>query len=193
MIYRLKFDRFRFLTFDISPDEWIAKLGASYIFQLDEPCWSEFWPEINGRFFNDSDSTDLPKVPDISVWFMQNLVLNSAARESLERDHPEWIESAGEILPIKCERIDYYVWHITCFAADDCIDHSLSERLVEESGHTELKNLAFKPDFNPKYPVFHTDYDGGQALFCTNSFRDWVDAAGLQGLVFSEDLVNPFD
>lgn len=192
MIHRLKFDRNRFLSFDISPDEWIAKLGPSYLFMLDEPRWREFWPDINGQFFNDSDGNDLPKVPDICVWFMQNLVLSSSAREGLECEHSDWISGCGELLPLKCEGIDYYLWHIIHTASDDLVDEKLSERLVEESGHIELGKLVFKPDIEVQYPVFHTYYDGAQALFCTHEFREWVEKVGLQGLLFDDDLANPF-
>ncbi|WKT60941.1 hypothetical protein Q2E61_01690 [Microbulbifer thermotolerans] len=192
MIYRLKFDRNRFLSFDITPEQWMEKLGPSYIFMLDEPQWSDFWPPINGQFFNHSDGDKLPKVPEICVWFMHDLVLNAEVRKALEQDHPEWIQSCGELLPIRCENIDYYVWHITHIVDDKCIDNTRSQRLLEESGHIELQALAFKPCAESDLPLFHTHYDGARALFCNDTFKQWVDGRGLQGLVFDTQLANPF-
>lgn len=192
MVYRLKFDRERFLSFDITPEQWMEKLGPGYLFMLDEPRWSEFWPTMNGQFFNHSDGDDLPKVPEICVWFMHDLVLNADAREALERDHPEWIRGCGELLPVKCEGIDYYAWHITHISADDCVDETRSQRLVEESGHIELQSLAFKPSAKFEQPLFHTSYDGARALFCTDEFKHWVEGRGLKGLVFDTRLTSPF-
>lgn len=175
MIYRLKFDRSRFLCFDVSPDEWLEKLGPRYLFQLDERDWSAFWPTINGQFFNDSDGDNLPKVPDISVWFMQNLVLNEKARALLQSEHPEWAKGCGELLALQCEGIDYSAWHSTHIVSDECIDQSKSQRTVEESGHIELQALAFKADAIFEQPLFHCNFDDAQALFCTQEFKYWAE------------------
>lgn len=194
MIYRLKADRNRFLLFDVSPDEWLEKLGPDYFFMLDEPEWSSFWSTINGCFLNEAESSggSLPAVPDIGVWFMQNLVLTKQAHTALMTTMPEVFSAAGEVLPVYCEGIEYSLWHISSVAGDSVIDEFASSREVEPSGHIELLSLAFKPDAEFPSPVFHTAYDGGKGLFCTQEFKDWVEAAGLNGLVFDTDLANIF-
>lgn len=193
MVYRLKTDRNRFLLFDVSPDEWLEKLGEDYIFLLDEPQWASFWPAINGVFYNHSDvSGDLLAVPDVSVWFMQNLVLSDKAYNVLQQEGPESVLQAGEFLPVSCEGVQYWIWHISSFADDSTVDDQASAREVEPSGHIELSSLSFKAGAEFPSPVFHTAYDGGKGLYCTQAFKDSIEAIGLTGLVFDTDLANIF-
>lgn len=193
MVYRLKTNRNQFLMFDVSPDEWLEKLGEDYIFMLDDPQWTSFWPSINGVFFNQSEvSGELPAVPDVSVWFMENLVLSDKAYNVLKLDGPESVLQAGEFLPVSCEGVKYWVWHITSFVDDSAVDDQLSVREVEPSGHIEVSNLTFKAGAEFTSPVFHTSYDGGKGLYCTQGFKDWIEAVGFAGLVFDTDLANIF-
>lgn len=194
MIYRLKSDRERFLIPDIDPDELAQKLGPDYFFMLAEPRWAGFWKDINIGFHNDSESGALPALPDVSVWFMSHLVLSVDARSRLELSLTEQgvsLDDLGELLPVSCEGIEYFLLHVTNTVEDEAIDIEASGRTVEASGHIEVAALAFNDD-QIGAPLFHTSFDGEKGLFCTESFKAMLESLRLSGLVFDEYLASIF-
>lgn len=186
MIYKLRYDRFKFLVFEIMPDEVEEKLGDFFI--LHEPLWTDFWKPLNAIFFDDSDNKNVITPPDITCWFIDNLVLNEKAYQLLS----ETLAPYGELLPVKCEGIPYWVLHITQFTKIDAVDEDKSERVIEESGYIDMKQLTFKADKVKDLLLFKTEFDGYKNIYCSEKFKERVEAAGLQGLVFSTDLASLF-
>lgn len=186
MIYKLRFDRSKYLAFDISPEEIEEKLGDFFI--LDEPIWSDFWKPLNAKFYDDSDKKNVTTPPDITCWFVEHLVLNEKAYRSLNDE----LESYGEFLPVKSEGVPYWVLHITKHTGLEAVDEEKSDRSIEESGYIDMKHLTFNENEVKDLLLFKTEYDSYKNIYCTVRFKDLVEKAGLEGLVFSTDLVSIF-
>ena len=188
MIYKLRFDRSRFLTFEISPDELEAKFGADHIFMLDEPEWSGFWKPLDAKFLDFSDKKNVTALPDITCWFTDQLVLNEKAYDLLSNV----LEPYGELLPVKCEGIPYWVLHVTKPTGLDVIDESKSERQVEGGGYIDVSSMAFKESAVENLLLFKAEYNGYKNVYCTEGFKALVENASLEGLVFNRDLASVF-
>jgi len=182
MIYRLRFDRFNFMTFDIWPEEVEAKLGDMFI--LDAPRWKEFWQPLNAQFTDMSDSGGVFKVPDITCWFTNDLALNQAAYDSLSKV----LAPYGELLPCKCEGIPYWVLHVTHKTGMDAVDLSKSERIVEAGGYIDMQSLVFNEKKLDGLLIFKTEFSNYRNIYCTEEFKSLVENSGLKGLLFSTDL-----
>lgn len=185
MVYRLRFDRFNFLVGDISLAEIKAKLGN--IFALDAPQWADIWVPLEIQFSDDSDRQNVTTPPDISCWFTNELILNEKAYLAIG----EQLEPYGELLPANCEGIGYWVLHVTRRTGMDAVDLEQSAREVAASGVIELQTLAFNDDAINDELIFKTEYNDFQSIFCTETFKELVEAADLKGLAFSSDLVEP--
>ena len=186
MIYKLRYDRFNYLVFEIMPDEVEEKLGDYFI--LDEPLWTDFWKPLNAIFFDDSDNKNVITPPDITCWFIDRLVLNEKAYQLLSKR----LAPYGELLPVKCEGVPYWVLHITKLTKMDAVDEDNSERVIEESSYIDMKRLVFKEDKVKDLLLFKTEFDDYKNIYCSEQFKGLVEDAGLEGLVFSTDLASIF-
>ena len=188
MIYKLRFDRNKHLAFDISPEELESKLGEDHFFLLDEPIWSSFWKPLDVQFHDDSDKKSVSSLPDITCWFTDQLVLSKKAYSSLY----EALTPYGEFLPVKYNGSSFWVFHVTRLTGLDAINQPDSERIIETSGHIEVKQMTFIKDEVEDLLIFTTEYNGFKNVYCSDNFRALVKSAGLEGLVFHEDLASVF-
>jgi len=188
VVYKLRFDRNKFLAFDISPEEMEEKLGEDYFFMLDEPVWSEFWKALEVQFHDDSDKKDISSLPDITCWFTDQLVLNEHAYNILS----EALTPYGEFLPVKYKEISFWVFHVAKLTGLDVINQTDSARVVEASGHIEVERMLFINKAVDDLLIFKTEYNGFKNVYCSEKFKSLVDRSGLQGLVFNEDLASVF-
>jgi len=181
MIYKLRFDRSKFLTFEISPDELEARFGADYLFMLDEKKWSDFWKPVNAKFLDFSDKKNVTALPDITCWFTDQLVLNEKSYSLLF----DALLPYGEFVPVKCEGVDYWILHVTKLIDLDAIDVSKSERQVEDGGYIDVSSMVFKESAVNNLLLFKTEYNGYKNIYCTDGFKALVEDASLEGLVFN--------
>ncbi len=188
MIYKLRFDRAKFLTFEISPNELEAKFGADHLFMLDEPLWADFWKPLNTQFLDFSDKKNVTTPPDISCWFTDQLVLNEKAYGILSND----LEPYGEFLPVRCEGVPYWVLHVTKLTNLDVINEVDSKREIEEGGYIDVSNLVFEEDTVKDLLLFKTEYNGYKNIYCSEQFKNLILNSHLVGLLFSPDLVSIF-
>jgi hypothetical protein len=188
MIYKLRFDRNKHLAFDISPEELESKLGEDHFFLLDEPIWSSFWKSLDVQFHDDSDKKNVSSLPDITCWFTDQLVLSEKAYSSLS----EALTPYGEFLPVKYNGSSFWVFHITKLTGLDAINQPDSERLVEASGHIEVKQMSFNNNAVAGLLVFKTEYNGYNNVYCSDEFKTLLENTGLEGLVFNPDLASVF-
>jgi hypothetical protein len=186
MTYRLKFDRARYMLFDISPDEIEAKLGDFFI--LDEPRWQDFWVPVDGSFSDESDSGDTLRLPDISCWISDNLVLSEEAKNKLQ-DH---LRPYGELLPVNVEGNRWWVLHVTKLTSDEAVDEERSERVIDESTYKDVKMLAFRDEAVKDLLLFKSEYNDYKSIYCNQAFKDLIEGLGLQGLLFDTGLASIF-
>lgn len=188
MTYKLRFDRAKYLAFEISPDELEEKLGADYLFMLDEPKWADFWKPVNAKFIDFSDKKNITTPPDITLWFTDQLVLSDKAYKLLSSQ----LKSYGEFLPVKSEGIPYWLFHVTNLAENDTIDEKTSKRNIEEGGYIDVIKLAFNESQVKDMLLFKTEYNGFKNVYCSEGFKDLVEKNCLNGLIFNTDLASIF-
>ncbi|PUA26447.1 MAG: hypothetical protein B0W54_22065 [Cellvibrio sp. 79] len=183
MIFKLRWDREKFLTFDISPDDIEYVLGDFFL--LDEPLWSEFWKPLNATFFDDSDNGKAIKVPDITVWPGNAcLALNAIALEKLNH----YLKGYGELLPIESEGNPYWLFHSTKQTNLDLVDLEKSARTISETGYVEMQALTFNEKKCADELIFLSEFSDYRDMYCTEEFKQLVESNGLKGLYFSTDL-----
>jgi len=188
VVYKLRFDRNKFLAFDISPEELEEKLGEDYFFMLDEPSWSEFWQALEVQFHDDSDKKNLSSIPDITCWFTDQLVLSEHAYNILS----EVLTPFGEFLPVKHKEISFWIFHVTKLTGLDVINQTDSARTVEASGHIDVEQMSFINELVEDLLIFKTEYNGFKNVYCSEQFKSLVLKSELKGLVFKEDLASIF-
>lgn len=171
------------MLFEIWPDEIEAKLGDMFILQ--EPVWKDFWKPLNAKFSDESDKGKVVKLPDITCWFTDRLALNQKAYDLLATQ----LEPYGELLPVTCEGVPYWVLHVTKKTGMDVVDLSKSEReVIEECDYIGMQSLVFNEEKLKDLLLFQTEFSGYKNLYCTEKFKALIEESGLQGLLFSTDL-----
>lgn len=188
MIYKLRFDRSKYLTFEISPDELEEKFGEDYLFMLDKPCWDDFWKPLNVKFLDFSDNKKVTTPPDVTCWFTDQIVLNEKAYSLLS----EALANYGELLPVLCEGIPYWILHVTEKTGNDAIDDVKSKRSIEEGGYIEISKITFKDEAINHLLIFKSEFDGFRDIYCTDEFKDLLESHNLKGLVFNSNLASVF-
>lgn len=128
MHYRLRYDRDNFMVADISSHEIRAKLGNPFILRHNPISpWAEMWQPLVMTFSDESDAKNVVALPDITVWFTDNLILSQKAYDIVFST----LEPYGEFLPVRCENIPYWVFHLTYITGIDAVDEERSERFID--------------------------------------------------------------
>lgn len=172
------------MLFDIPPDNIEYMLGD--IFLLNDPTstWSDFWKPLPGKFTDWSDKKNVLKIPDITVWFTNEIVLNKKGYEDLANS----LNNYGEFLPITVEGKPYWVLHVTKFVTEDAINTLHSTRIIDEAECITVEDLAFNEQAISDLFIFRTEFTGYKNIYCTEKFKTLIETAGLRGLLFSTDL-----
>ena len=186
MIYRLKYDRFNYMVFDISFNEIAAKLGTPFALHDTTAKWQDFWVPLTGFFYDDSDSENVIKIPDITCRFTDDLAMNQRAYDLLKED----LSPYGEFLPITVEGIQYWILHVNKFTDMAAVDEANSSRFIDESTFINLEALAFKEDVIGDLLIFKTEYIDYRNIYCTEKFKTLIENSGLKGLAFTTDLAS---
>ena len=185
MVYKLRFDRFNFMEFNLSPTEIKGKLGDMFILDNSEQ-WAEFWSPLNGEFFDGSDAGNVIKLPDISLWFTNEIVCNERAYNKVKKN----LETYGEWLPICIEGVQYWLLHVTQKTGVDFVDRKNSERTINPIGKVDLIKLSFNESMIDDLLIFKTEYNNFKNIYCTEKFKLLVESNNLKGLIFSDDMTN---
>lgn len=194
-VYKLRSARESYMNVYISPHEIAAKLGDPFIISPDATQeenlnWSEFWQPLDITFQDDSDHQTASNLPDITWWHDNQLVLNQKAYDALS----EPLSSYGEFLPLNCERVPYWLFHVTKRTAIDAVDLKKSERTIDPVGLIEISKLQFIGEAIAGLLLFKTEYNNYlYNTYCTEEFKSLVEGVCLKGLFFSHDMSNsPF-
>lgn len=103
------------------------------------------------------------------------------------------LHAYGEWLPLRCENTSYWLLHTTKQTGIDIIETEESERTMDATGYTEAQKITLKPNSDKNTLIFQTEYTNYQNVYCTNTFKNIVETAGLKELKFSGDMSNaPF-
>ncbi len=113
-------------------------------------------------------------------WFASHgLVLRPRAVDALE----DLLQSEGELLRLRCDEAELFLWHVTrCLPALDD-DRSRGVRF-EDGRWMRVEKYVWKPRIVSDHAAFRIRGDESHAIFVTDEFvRAWT-KAGLMGLVF---------
>ncbi len=187
MIYRITEDMEQYMRFHIESMELYAKMGDDITINLggSRERYASIWNTPNCHFYtNESDFPDAIKVPDITLWTTR-LLLNEKALDILRAP----LQEICEFLPVNCEGNTYHIANILCIAEDRHaldIEHS---RYHEIDGYKmDLECIAFREERLNGVPLFKSEYDACNRIFCTEKFRDLIDTHQLKGILFRTDL-----
>lgn len=143
------------------------------------------WSGVTAKFEPVKGVTESDVTPDITIWIPGVLVLSQRAKNALEA----YLQDKGELLSLETPAGTYWAFNCRSVVAPN---QEQSDRLVENGAVIDVLSVTFDEAAIRGEQVFKTDFDGCRATYCTASFRQHVESAGLEGLVFSSDLVSPF-
>ncbi|WP_417361818.1 hypothetical protein [Gallaecimonas pentaromativorans] len=124
------------------------------------------------------------ELPDVALWGRGCLILNKKAFEVLGKA----LASEGEFLPLQVDGEAHFVFNCLSFCKEDM---TLSERKYLNGIDDGLKTLFFDDADVQGRMVFKSE-QVGVTLYATESFKQAVEGAGLEGLRFDTDLLDPF-
>lgn len=124
------------------------------------------------------------EVPDVCLWGAGCLLLSAKAYDALHGA----LQHDGEFLPIVVDGEPMQIFNCRTFVKEDM---TLSERKYLNGIDDGLQTLVFDEHELEGHQVFKSEKVGA-VLYASQSFKDLVEANGLQGLRFDTDLLDPF-
>ena len=149
---------------------------------LNEPMLP-FWGKVTDSWHKLS-ATSTEK-PDISLWNAGCLLLSQRAHQVL---HPH-LAAAGEFLPISVDGEPMYVFNCLAWGKEDM---SLTEKAYLDGYEDGIATLAFDLADVAEKMIFKSKLEAGATLYASEAFKHLVEQAGLQGVRFDTELMDPF-
>lgn len=123
--------------------------------------------------------------PDISLWNAGCLLLSQRAHQVL---HPH-LAAAGEFLPISVDGEPMHVFNCLMWGKEDM---SLTEKAYLDGYEDGIATLAFDLADVAEKMIFKSKLEAGATLYASEAFKHLVEQAGLQGVRFDTELMDPF-
>ncbi|AZN33976.1 hypothetical protein [Pseudoalteromonas sp. Xi13] len=143
--------------------------------------FSHLWPEgLNFDYFGKAKKQDY----DISL-LGKFLIMKMPVYELLK----ERLASFGEFLPVKAEGNNMMLFNLLTFGKEQK-DMCLTK--YEDGFEDGLELLSFEQDDIQSKLLFKSKLEGAQKVYCTDEFKNIIHSNNLKGLVFDEDLLDPF-
>lgn len=117
----------------------------------------KLWPQIEAGFV---DTGELRKTPDISIWIDGALLLSSNSMRLLS----ELLEPYGEILSIKVNNEEWYIFNCLNLSTGGCFEGRFDE-------------VIYKLSVSNRF-----------GIFCKSEFKNRVEENGLRGVIFSKAI-----
>ncbi len=163
---------------DLEPD---TVLKMFMLASLNNIEFSHLWPEgLNFDYFGKAKKQDY----DISL-LGKFLIMKMPVYELLK----ERLASFGEFLPVKAEGNNMMLFNLLTFGQEQK-DMCLTK--YEDGFEDGLELLTFEQDDIQSKLLFKSKLEGAQKVYCTDEFKNIIHSNNLKGLVFDEDLLDPF-
>lgn len=186
--YLIENDGYGFKWLALQVDDFIDLMPEAYSdsqllrFSYHNTSLADGWEGVRSRFVQSDDAPQLP-IPDVSLWLSgAALVISSKAYEVLS----ELIAGFGELLPVTSDEGTFYIFN--CRTSVDA-DPTQSEHIIESGQVIGVKRLGFNSKDVGDTVIFKTSFNNCTDLFCSNAFKQAVEAHGLTGVKFSENLL----
>lgn len=147
------------------------------------------WPSCSGAYYDmySLETKEITDIPDIYLWHRSFLVLSAKAKELLETT----LGVFGEFLSFKHHGIEHFLF--SSFSLIEA-DKDKSESLVEGGLTIGIKSLVFPPENIGTHPLFKSNFDRCNNLYCTETVKNKLLNSDLTlGVTFSEDLAQRND
>lgn len=181
-IYRIIHEE-SYLTFEIPTGEVLKKLGREYPFHIKRfPVpYSAIWKPLSIRF--KATDSGVETIPDIAAR-NGRLFFNEKAYNTLSG----LLAQAGEFLPVNFDESHGYLFNPLRTAEEvDGVDR----RLTAYDANQNLVNIAFDESKVGGFPIFRTELDTFQGIFCNEAFAEAYRESELTGIFLHSDLSNP--
>lgn len=143
--------------------------------------FSHLWPEgLNFDYFGKAKKQNY----DISR-LGHFLIMKMPVYELLK----ERLANFGEFLPVKAEGNNMMLFNLLTFGQEQK-DMCLTK--YEDGFEDGLELLTFEQDDIESKLLFKSKLEGAQKVYCTDEFKNIIQSNNLKGLVFDEDLLDPF-
>ncbi|WP_062567426.1 hypothetical protein [Pseudoalteromonas arabiensis] len=163
---------------DLEPDTVLKMFMSASLNNIE---FSHLWPEgLNFDYFGQAKKQDY----DISR-LGKFLIMKMPVYELLK----EQLVSFGEFLPVKAEGNSMMLFNLLTFGQEQK-DMCLTK--YEDGFEDGLELLNFEQDDIQNKLLFKSRLEGAQKVYCTDEFKNIIQSNSLKGLVFDEDLLDPF-
>ncbi|WP_020411184.1 hypothetical protein [Microbulbifer variabilis] len=175
-IYKVSENDSDFMTPYFEPTAVLKKrVGMKFLFNTAPKSYSEEWEPLE-LSIKACDSA--PVIPTISRW--QNyLVLHEAAYNALEGT----LSSFGEFLPCTHQGAKFYLFNPLTIAED--LNAVVPGSVARDNDL--ISAIEFDEDKLKEVPIFRTK-ESNVSIYCTEAFKEVVEASSLDGLFFSKNL-----
>ena len=165
------------------PAEYNAQKRA--MFNRHNIALKKFWKTPSTQLVDSFGAPDGP-TPDISLWSYGCLFLSPRATRFLE----DSLKAQGELLPIE---IGNEIWSLY-----NCLTFYPSEKVTVttyKSGASEglVKSIKFEPIKNFNASIFKAHATIGRHLYCSQNLANAIASFELDGVDFTEKLVETFE
>lgn len=143
------------------------------------------WVAPKASYFKSENYSNVEDVlPDISLWYFGVLALSPQAYDKLADD----MSSGGEFLPITVEGVTHYLFNPLYVAKESALDLSSATDLVDSGVHIGKQGFSFRESELEGVQVFKTNEDKLVHSYCTEQFKQRLEANGYRGLKFKKEF-----
>lgn len=143
--------------------------------------FSHLWPQgLNFDYFGKA------KKQDYDISRLGHFLIMMMPVYELLKEH---LANFGEFLPVKAEGNNMILFNLLTFGKEQK-DMCLTK--YEDGFEDGLELLTFEQDDIQSKLLFKSKLEGAQKVYCTDEFKNIIHSNNLKGLVFDEDLLDPF-
>jgi|TARA_R110002126_G_scaffold57236_2_gene151934 hypothetical protein len=143
--------------------------------------FSPLWPQgLNFAYFGKAKKQDYD-ISRLGHFFIMKMPVYELLKERLA--------NFGEFLPVKAEGNNMILFNLLTFGQEQK-DMCLTK--YEDGFEDGLELLTFEQDDIQNKLLFKSKLEGAQKVYCTDEFKNIIQSNNLKGLVFDEDLLDPF-
>ncbi|WP_444925876.1 hypothetical protein ACJJI4_16980 [Microbulbifer sp. TRSA002] len=176
--YRLSPNYSDYMSPNFDIDEVEDKRGDDdFVIDTRPIKYADDWVPLEIQFSIDDA---VPAIPTLSKW-RNYLVLHESAYQSLEGV----LGPFGEFLPCTHQKAKFYLFNPLTIAEDLS---AVVPGSVSKNGNL-LSGIEFDKDKLKNVPVFRSK-ESYITIYCTDAFKDVVEAEKLDGLLFSTNLTH---
>jgi len=142
------------------------------------------WQPLTVQLEGNCDGITGSLMPDV-MEFSGRLFLSQLACDVLK----SIISSDGEFLPVRYEKGQGYIFNPLSLA--EAVG-GFNPQLTVLDELRDIERISFHEACIKDYAVFRSEFDLHRSLFCNESVKNAIEAAGLGGVYFTTELGNRF-